>query len=265
MKLGVVGLGLIGGSIALGLRDRHEVTGYDAAETVRELAAASGVRTVERMDELLPADAVIVATPLAAVVPTLAALAPRAGRAVLVEVGSLKAAVAAFAEEAPSGARVVGLHPMAGSTASGFEAADPELFRGRPFLVVPTARSDDGATALAAQLARDLGGSVTVCTADVHDRAVAAVSALPLAAAVALARVTRSAAPLPLETLAGPGLRDATRLAATPLELALPLLAAPGLRDHLASLRDAIGRIERALGDEEALRALLERDTDRPT
>lgn len=258
MNLGIVGLGLIGGSMALGLREGHEVSGYDISEAARAAASRRGIRTVERMEDLLPADAVVVATPLPAVVPTLEALAPRSGGCVLIEVGSLKSAVAAYAERAPRDARIVGLHPMAGGTTSGIDAADPELFRGRPFLVVPTARSDARAAAVAGDLARELGGTVTVCSAAVHDRAVAAVSALPLAAAVALARVARAAAPIGLEAVAGPGLRDATRLAGTPPDLALALLAAPGLREHLASLREAIGDIASALGDERELRALLD-------
>lgn len=265
MKLGVVGLGLIGGSLALGLRERHEVRGYDAAAEARDAARSRGVDVVGRLEELLPADAVIVATPLGAIVGALEALTPIAGSAVLIEVGSLKAAAAAFAARAPATARIVGLHPMAGSIASGAAAADPGIFNGRPFLVVPTARTDDAAAGLAADLARELGGTVTVCSVEDHDRAVAAVSALPLAAAVALARVTRAASPLDVDLTAGPGLRGATRLAGTSPELALALLGAPGLRDHLVSLRAAIAEMENALGDEAALRALVERAAaDRP-
>lgn len=256
MRVGVAGLGLIGGSIALGLGERHEVVGYDTAAPAREAAARRGLRTVEALAELLPADAVVVATPLASIVPTLAALAPRAGQAVLVEVGSLKSAAAAFAER--SSARIVGLHPMAGSTATGLAAADAAMFRGRPFLVVPMAHTDAEAARVAGDIARGLGGTVTVCSVAVHDSTVAAVSALPLATAVALARVARDAVPMPLEAVAGTGMRDATRLAATPLELALQLLRAPGLAEHIASLRAALADLERALGDEAALRALLE-------
>ena len=98
---------------------------------------------------------------------------------------------------------------------------------------------------------------MTVCSPRVHDRAVAVVSALPLATAVALARVARAASPIPFDAVAGTGIRDATRLAATPVELALPLLGAPGLAEHIASLREALGEIEGALGDERALRGLL--------
>lgn len=260
MKIGVAGLGLIGGSIALGLGASHTVRGYDRSSEARVAATARGIEVVERLEELLPADAVIVATPIDQVVPTLEALAPHAGRAVLGEVGSLKSAVMAYADRAPQESRIVGLHPMAGGTASGIAAADAGMFGGRPFLVVPTARTDGRAMAVATEIAHALGGEVTEVSADVHDRAISAVSALPLAAAVALGRVARQASPVDLALVAGPGLRDATRLAATSTELALALLGAPGLREHLVSLRAAITEIERSLGDEQALRALLGRD-----
>lgn len=259
MKIGVAGLGLIGGSIALGLRDGHTVHGYDKSTEARAAAAARGIAVVERLEDLLPADAVIVATPIDQIVPTLEALGPRAGGAVLGEVGSLKSAVAKYAERAPEDTRIVGLHPMAGGTATGIAAADAEMFRGRPFLVVPLARTDSRAMAVVTEIAHALGGELTEVSVDLHDRAVSAVSALPLAVAVALARVAREASPVELELVAGPGLRDATRLVATSTDLALALLKAPGLREHLASLRAAIEQLEGALGDERALRALLER------
>src|SRR5213593_778189 len=64
MRIGVAGLGLIGGSLALALRERHEVRGFDVARDVREAAARAGIPGVERVEALIPADAVIVATPI---------------------------------------------------------------------------------------------------------------------------------------------------------------------------------------------------------
>jgi prephenate dehydrogenase len=243
-RTAVIGLGLIGGSIALALQGARDVVGYDSDPHARDAARARGLRAVDRIDEALDAEAIVVATPLAAVVPTLERIVARAGRAVVMEVGSLKADVAAFAERAPAEARVVGLHPMAGSTASGFAAADPAIFRGRPFIVVPTARSDDPALGVARSLAEDLGGTVTVCSAEDHDRAIAMLSGVPLAIALALARAGGD-----LAALAGPGYRDATRLADTPRALADALLR--GNRDHvkdaLARFRAALDQVEREL------------------
>ncbi len=243
MRTAVIGLGLIGGSIALALKGTRDVVAFDTDARTREAAAARGLRVVDRIDDA-GADEVVVATPLAAVVPTLERIVPRAGRAVVVEVGSLKAGVAAYAERAPADARIVGLHPMAGSTASGFAAADPAVFRDRPFLLVPTARSDEAALAAARELARELGGTVTACSAEDHDRAIAMLSGVPLAVALALARAGGDVA-----ALAGPGYRDATRLAGTPPALAEALLR--GNREHvkqaLARFRAALDEVEREL------------------
>ncbi|MDQ2914716.1 MAG: prephenate dehydrogenase/arogenate dehydrogenase family protein, partial [Chloroflexota bacterium] len=138
MKIGIAGLGLIGGSLALALRDKHEVTGYDTDERARATAKADGIRIAARLEDLLPADAVLVATPISTIVPTLEHLAARSDGAVLLDTGSLKRTVAEYAARAPVGARIVGGHPMAGTTSAGFSAADPGLFRGRAFLLVPT-------------------------------------------------------------------------------------------------------------------------------
>ena len=238
MRLGLAGLGLIGGSLALALRDGHDLRTFDVAPAVRDAARRAGLATVDTLAALLPADVVIVATPLDAVVPTLETLAGRADGAVLLDVASLRGPVNAFAERAPVSARIVGAHPMAGTTMSGFAAASAELFRGRPFLVVPTARSDDAAMALAGDLARAVGGTVTVLSAAVHDRAMALLSALPLAVAAATTTAARDDL-----AYAGPGLRDTTRLAGTGEDLAAPLLL--GNAEAAAqAIRAVIGELE---------------------
>jgi len=104
LRIGVVGLGLIGGSLALALRERHDVTGYDIDEAARRAAASDGIRVGSKLDDLVPADAVIVATPMSAIVPTLERLAARSNGAVLLDTGSLKRAVADFAGRAPKDA-----------------------------------------------------------------------------------------------------------------------------------------------------------------
>jgi len=260
LKIGVAGLGLIGGSLALALRERHEITGYDTDDRARAAAKADGIRIVMRLEELLPADAVLVATPLSAIVPSLEQLAARSDGAVLLDTGSLKRVVADYAERAPQGARIVGGHPMAGTTSAGFSAADPGLFRGRAFLLVPTARSDDPAMSLAGTIAREVGAAVTVCSAEVHDRAMARLVAGPLAAAAAL--TVAGAQAEPLLGAAGPGFRDSTRLADTPADLATELLfgnaadvaaAIGSIVEGLTQLRDAVER-----GDKEYARSFLQ-------
>jgi prephenate dehydrogenase len=260
VKIGVAGLGLIGGSLALALRDKHEITGYDTDGRARDAAKADGIRIATRLEDLLPADAVIVATPLSAIVPALEQLAARSDGAVLLDTGSLKRRVADYADRAPQGVRVVGGHPMAGTTSAGFSAADAGLFRGRAFLLVPTVRSDDASMSVAGAIARDVGAVVTVCSAEVHDRAMARLVAGPLAAAAALAVAGAQAEPL--LAAAGPGFRDSTRLADTPADLALELLFGNGadaaaaigsIIEGLTQLRDAIER-----GDREYARSFLQ-------
>jgi prephenate dehydrogenase len=259
VKIGVAGLGLIGGSLALALRDRHEVTGYDTDERARAAAKADGIRVVSRLEELVPADAVLVATPISAIVPALEQLAARSDGGVLLDTGSLKRAVADYAARAPLGARIVGGHPMAGTTSAGFSAADAELFRGRAFLLVPTARSDDGAMAIAGTIVRDVGAAVTVCSADVHDRAMARLVAGPLATAAAVAVVGAQAEPL--VGAAGPGFRDSTRLAETPADLAMELLFgnSADAAAAIASIIEALTQLRQSLerGDRDYVRSFL--------
>jgi len=238
MRVGIAGCGLIGGSLALALRDAHDVRAFDPAGT-------GDIAGTARVEDLLAADIVIVATPLPQVVPTLQALAGHANGTVLMDVGSVKREVAAFADTAPATARIVGGHPMAGGTERGFAAARADLFRGRPFLLVPTARSDERAMGLAGDVARAAGAVPTVVSAPEHDRLVAILSGLPLVVARALARVGADVA-----DLAGPGFRDATRLAQTSPELAGAILNgnAAEVRAALAKLRTALDEVERDLG-----------------
>ena len=263
MNVGVAGLGLIGGSLALALKKRHHVTGFDIDPKARDAARAAGIEVVATLDALLPADAVIVATPIGAVVPTLQALAPRAGTAVLLDVASVRAPVEAFAASAQGSCRLVGLHPMAGRSGSGFAAASAALLEQRPFLVVPTARSDAAAMTLAGTLARDAGGVVTVCSAEQHDRIVAVLSALPLAFASALAVTAAETLDGNLADFSGPGFADSTRVALTSpgLGSALLLANAENVRAAFARARAILEEVDRAIaaGDAPALNAILER------
>lgn len=262
MKIGIAGLGLIGGSLALALKKDHDVTGFDVDRGAREAMGRAGVRVVTELTALLPADAVIVATPLRGILTTLAALADHAGGAVLLDVGSIRGPVDAFARHDGHRARIVGLHPMAGRTTQGHGSADAALFVDRPFLVVPTERSDSEAMAIAGDIARAAGGVVTVCSAAEHDRIVAVLSALPLALGAALSVAGADAVP-DLAAFAGPGYRDATRLALTPLDLAEAMLTAnrANVVAALARMRTILDELERAIaeGDSAGVREILVR------
>ncbi len=236
-RTAVVGLGAIGGSIALGCRGR----GFDADEGVRERARRRGLDVAERLSDALgDADLVVLATPTATIPALLAEAARLAPRAVLTDAASLKRPVVEAAVRLPEGARCVGGHPMAGGRSPGIDGADPELFRGRPWAIVPTSRSDEDAIRRVEGLAVSLGARPLRLDADRHDRAMTWVSHLPLAASAALVLAAAEGAGADLPALAGPGIRDATRLAATPEALAMELALADA--EALAAAADAVGR-----------------------
>jgi len=236
-RIAVVGLGMIGGSIALGARAR----GFDADAGVRDRARRRGLEVADRLpDALADAELVVLAAPTAAIPALLAEAAALAPRAVLTDAASLKRPVAEAALRLPEKSRCVGGHPMAGGGASGIDGADPGIFRGRPWAIVPTARSDEDALARVERLALSLGARPLRLDADRHDRAMTWISHLPLAASVALVLAASRGAGSNLAALAGPGIRDATRLASTPEALARELaLADP---EALAAAADAVAR-----------------------
>lgn len=256
-RLAVVGLGLIGGSLALALGAR----GFGRDPAVRRRARERGIDVAESLEDAVRgADVVVAAVPTDANADVLRGALAAAPRAVLTDVASLKRPLSKLAEELPRSARVVGGHPMAGSTGQGIDAADARLFDGRTWLLVPTARSDAAAMAAVGDIARAAGARPLVVSAEVHDELMTWASHLPLALAAALARTaTREAGP-GLARVAGPGFLDTTRLAGTPEALAAELLHADptALAAALERMRSALDELTRALGDDAALGALLD-------
>lgn len=255
----VVGLGLIGGSFALAAGAR----GYDSDPGVRARARARGIDAADSLEAAVAgARIVLTAVPTARTPELLRALSTLAPRAVLTDTASLKKPIVAAMAALPSGTRCVAGHPMAGARRRGIDAAAPEIFRGRPWVLVRTARSDDEAMAAVSDLAASIGARPVVLDAERHDRLMTWISHLPHAVASALAQAAGGAVGGDLARLAGPGLLDTTRLAGQPVPLALELaLADP---EALAAAIDAVsaelGRLSAALreGDADAVRALFE-------
>jgi prephenate dehydrogenase len=221
----VVGVGLIGGSLAAALRalpDAPRVTGIDRDESDLALALERGViddaAPVEAFDPLLlTADLVIIATPPAAVSEWLELLGEVGYEGVVTDVASTKAAIVADAERllAPH-ATFIGGHPMAGSERSGVAAADPELFRGAYYVLTPVAGTAADAYRRLHQLVTSIGARVIALDAGAHDEAVAAISHVPHVAASALTNLAAQRAdggPDVLRLAAG-GFKDMTRIAA---------------------------------------------------
>jgi prephenate dehydrogenase len=225
-RVAVVGLGLIGGSAALAVG----AAAFDRDPGVRARARKRGIAAADTLAEALAgAQVVVAAVPTAAtpaLLPEIAALAPGA---LLTDTASLKAPIVRAAQGLRDGVRFVAGHPMAGSRREGVEAADPEIFRGRPWVLAATARSLPGDVSALAQLVRGIGARPIELAAERHDRLMTWISHLPHAVAVAL---VHAAAPetasedVELASLAGPGLLDTTRIAGRRRELALELALA---------------------------------------
>ncbi len=225
-RLGILGLGLIGGSLALALKGKRgapEVWGHDRdpAQVRRAIAAGAISRGCTR-EELAGCDMVVVCVPVRA---SLAEIRFLGGRmrpgSILTDAGSVKAGVVREGERsAGEGVSFVGGHPVAGTERSGFAAADPSLFRGRSFIATPTRRTGGEALRRVERLWR-LAGSKVVLRMDpkTHDRVFAYVSHLPHVVAYALVHsVATLPSRVPLGYSAG-GFRDFTRIASSSPEM----------------------------------------------
>jgi prephenate dehydrogenase len=210
----VVGTGLIGGSIALGLRRRGwHVSGFDADAARTAEALEHGV--VDAAGDDPEAEIVFVATPATAAAAVARDLLANGGRrpdAVVTDVSGVKTAIVAEADHA----RFIGGHPMAGSEQIGLRGADPDLFEGAVWVLTPTAATDLAAFDRLKGVVMSLGADVLVLSAADHDRLVAVVSHVPHLVAATLMNAASAGAEQDgtLLRLAAGGFRDMTRVAA---------------------------------------------------
>jgi arogenate dehydrogenase (NADP+) len=224
--IGIVGLGLIGGSLGLDLIARGvEVRALVHRPATAERARQRGLATQISTDPEVLSDCslVVLALPLDQLLdppPELLAALPAA--AVITDVGSVKGPVLEVWNErlGPlAAARFVGSHPMAGTARSGVEAGEPGLFEGRPWVATPTPATDPEALGAVRMLAEALGSRWLTCAAADHDRAVALISHLPVLVSAALlqaadrgaAEVAGALPPL-VRALASSGFADTTRV-----------------------------------------------------
>jgi prephenate dehydrogenase len=252
-RVGIVGLGLMGASLARGLKGADPALRVAAAEErgeVRSRAVADGVADEVHAgpgDWLGSCEVVVLCTPVAAIEALLAPVsrAMREG-AILTDVGGAKERVVARAAvDVRAGVAFVGAHPMFGGR-GGYEASRPDRWRGGTVAVCADG-APSGAVDRVARLHEALGARVVRCTPAEHDAAVAMVSHLPYLVASALSLAARDAGPL-ARALAGPGLNDMTRLASFAFDIQgevarrnahIPAAAAE-LRRQLARLLDAV-------------------------
>jgi prephenate dehydrogenase len=271
----IIGTGLIGTSVALALRERDVAVWLaDHDDEAVRLAASLGAGLPLPPGGVPggPADVAVLAVPPSAVAPELrAAQARRLARA-YTDVASVKELPLAAARELGCDlASYLPGHPLSGRERSGPAAARADLFVGRPWVLCPQAESDETTIKLGTWLAEACGALPLAVPAAEHDQWVALVSHAPhLVAAAMAARLEH--APQTALALAGQGLRDVTRIAASGAAMWLQILtanagpAAAVLRDVAADLTQAADALESlAAGDEQAAKQvadLLERGID---
>lgn len=188
MKIGIIGLGLIGGSLAIDLRRQgHQLLGVSRRSETCERAIALNIVDQASPDlaSLAEAEVVFLCPPIGAIVPIATALIPHlAPTAVVTDVGSVKQPIVDAL--APLWPHFVGGHPMAGTAEQGIEAAQAELFTKQPYVLTPTDATSLHAMEVVSQLVRSLHANLYQCHPTDHDRAVAWISHLPVIVSASL-------------------------------------------------------------------------------
>ncbi|MEB3188322.1 MAG: prephenate dehydrogenase/arogenate dehydrogenase family protein [bacterium] len=234
-RICIVGLGAIGGSLALALREAHDVVGVDVAPEVVEEARVLGIEAASDLSAALKkADGVVLAVPLGRLSDVLRDVARQApAKALITDVGSVKGQICKVATQILPQGRFVGGHPMAGSELRGLSHASPELFRGCTYVWTPEREAERKAMTTFRRWFASLGAQWVEMEPSAHDLAVAYTSHLPFLMATAVARVAQgSMKEIPdLRKVAAAGFRDTTRLA-----MSNPILG----RDICIANRDAL-------------------------
>lgn len=268
MRVSVIGIGLIGGSLgqALVAGGRHHVTGWDRDADSRTLAVAleaAHAAPDTLVSALAGAEVVVVATPVRAMRGVFEAIAPHLPPGcVVTDVGSTKRQVAAWARALlPPGVPFVGGHPMAGAEHAGVASARPELFDGATYCVTPEPDAPQWAIERVEALALAVGGRLVRMTPEVHDHIVAGASHLPLLASAALMHTTTREPGWEeaLGVMAATGYRDATRLASgdATMHRDICVTNAEEIRPLLLDLADTLREAAERLDDPDAIEAWL--------
>jgi prephenate dehydrogenase len=230
-RITVVGLGLMGGSLAGGLRSQcRSVIGVARRPASVETALARGLidrGTIDLADGVRQADVVVLATPVRVILRQLAEIGPLLPQGcLLMDLGSTKAQIVAAMAELPDHVQPLGGHPMCGKEVSGIEAADPGIYQGATFILTPLARTSADALALGRAMAEAVGSHPLTLSAERQDFLVGTMSHLPYlmaCALVATADATTSADPAAWKIVAG-GYRDTTRVAGSDVTMMTDIL-----------------------------------------
>lgn len=269
--IGIVGVGLMGASFALALRAAGydgRLVGVSRSVATRDKAAQRSIvdfATTDLAAGVRDADVVVLCTPVRLIVEQIAELGVLCkDGAVITDMGSTKGEIIRAMDALPSRLRAVGSHPMCGKETAGIDVADAELYRGAPWILTRSARTDDAAYALVRSLALLVGARPRDVDAAAHDVLLAHASHLPWAVSTAMVATTDHFAvdhPDVWQVTAG-GYRDTSRVAAsdptmwTDIALTNRTALIAAIRDFQFQLDQLAALVERS--DEAGLRSFLE-------
>lgn len=272
-KVAIIGVGLIGGSLAIVLKNKAlagSVVGIGRGKANLETALRLGIIdsfTTDIEEGVRGADLVIVATPVKKISETIRKAAPALKKGCIVtDVGSVKKAVIDEVEPLlPEGVHFVAGHPIAGTEHSGAEAAFAELFIDRKCIITPTDRTDRVALDAIRSIWEAAGSGVAVMDAAVHDRILAAVSHLPHIIAYSLVNTVADIEASGVDALgfSAGGFKDFTRIASSSPEMWTDICAMnkASLIEMIEAFQSRLERLKRLVdsGDYEAIRGDFER------
>jgi len=244
-KIAIVGLGLMGGSLALALRGKcASLFGIDPHPAT--LARALSQNIVDRADSdpatLLPeADLVILAAPVPAILSLLEGLpALTPNPCIVMDMGSTKQSIVESMSRLPERFDPIGGHPICGKEKLSIENADANLFLGAPFLLTPLERTSPRALSAVRQVIEAVGAVASLLAADEHDRILASTSHLPFLLSSALTLATSP----DVAPFIGPGFKSTSRLAGTPASMMLGVL-----QTNRQNVLNALHEIQRQLSE----------------
>jgi prephenate dehydrogenase len=249
-RVGIVGLGLIGGSIALAARQIWPgslVIGVDRKDVLERAMILHAIDVAaDDAVVLAEADLVILAAPIQQNLEILRELPDNVtGSAVVTDTGSTKRAIVEAAASLPARFTFIGGHPLGGAARGGIEHARDDMFSGRPWLFTPAKGHDAQALDKLKSFASGLGAVPQILSPSDHDRLLAFISHLPQLTVSALMHVVGEAAREEGLTLSGRGLQDTTRLASSPADIWKEVCATNV--DEIGSALDALISVLRQL------------------
>ena len=249
-KVGIVGLGLIGGSIALASRAAWPtslVIGVDNKDVLEEAMRRHAIDVAaDDLIVLAEVDLVVLAAPAKQNIALLADLDANVRQtAVVTDTSGTKRAVVDAARGLPPRFTFVGGHPLGGAARGGLQHARADLFAGRPWLLTPDSDRTGAAVEKLSAFARGLGSEPHILLPAAHDRLLAFLSHLPQLTASALMQVVGDAVGEPGLALAGRGLVDTTRLASSPAEIWRDIASTNA--DEIGPALDALIRVLQSL------------------